>query len=34
MDGELNEYACHDGNYAIPTALRGSRRAEQEERSK
>ena len=34
MDGELYEYACHEGNYAIPNALRGSRAAELEENSK
>ena len=34
MDGNLYEYACHEGNYAIPNALRGSRMAEQEESSK
>ena len=34
MDGELYEYACHEGNYAIPNALRGSRMAEQEELSR
>ena len=34
MDGALYEYACHEGNYAIPNALRGSRAAEQEEMSK
>ncbi|MCY4602032.1 MAG: hypothetical protein OXF27_19185 [Acidobacteria bacterium] len=32
--GPLFEYACHEGNYAIPNALRGSRAAEQEETSK
>ena len=32
--GPLYEYACHEGNYAIPNALRGSRAAEQEETSK
>ena len=25
MEGALYEYACHEGNYAIPNALRGSR---------
>ena len=28
MDGSLFEYACHEGNYAIPNALRGSRAEE------
>ncbi len=32
--GPLYEYACHEGNYAIPNALRGSRAADQEEMSK
>ena len=32
--GPLYEYACHEGNYAIPNALRGSRAADQEEISK
>ena len=31
MDGELYEYACHEGNYAVPNALRGSRVADQAE---
>lgn len=34
MDGELYEYACHEGNYAIPNALRGSRMADREELSR
>ena len=32
--GPLYEYACHEGNYAIPNALRGSRAADREETSK
>ena len=27
-DGEIYEYACHEANYAIPNALKGSRAAE------
>ena len=30
MKGELYEYACHEGNYALPGMLGGARRAEQE----
>lgn len=33
MDGELYEYACHEGNYAVPNALRGSRAEEQQDRT-
>jgi hypothetical protein len=28
--GAVYEYACHEGNYALPSILRGARRAEQE----
>ena len=28
MDGSLFEHACHEGNYAVPNALRGSRAGE------
>ena len=28
MEGALYEYACHEGNYAVPNALRGSRAEE------
>ena len=28
LDGSLYEYACHEGNYFLPNALRGSRAAE------
>ena len=31
MDGVLYEYACHEGNYAMPGILAGARRAEREE---
>lgn len=31
MEGALYEYACHEGNYAVPNALRGSRAEEQAE---
>ena len=30
-DGRLYEYACHEGNYAMPGILAGARRAEREE---
>jgi hypothetical protein len=29
IDGPLFEYACHEGNYGLPTILRGARLAEQ-----
>jgi hypothetical protein len=29
-DGQLFEYACHEGNYALPGILAGARKAEQE----
>ena len=28
MEGALFEYACHEGNYAVPNSLRGSRAQE------
>ena len=28
LDGSLYEYACHEGNYFLPNALRGSRAEE------
>jgi hypothetical protein len=30
MDGQLYEYACHEGNYAMPGILAGARREERE----
>ncbi len=33
-DGRLYEYACHEGNYAMPGILAGARRAEREAESK
>jgi len=30
LKGQLYEYACHEGNYALPGMLGGARRAEQE----
>jgi len=32
-DGRLYEYACHEGNYAMPGILAGARRAERETES-
>ena len=32
-DGRLYEYACHEGNYAMPGILAGARRAEREAES-
>jgi hypothetical protein len=29
-DGRMYEYACHEGNYAMPGILAGARRAEME----
>ena len=29
IDGPLFEYACHEGNYQLPSILKGARRAEQ-----
>ena len=31
LEGSLYEYACHEGNYAVPNALRGSRAEEEAE---
>jgi hypothetical protein len=31
LKGELYEYACHEGNYALPDMLAGARRKEREE---
>lgn len=31
MEGELYEYACHEGNYAMPAMLAGARRQEVEQ---
>ena len=31
FDEPLFEYACHEGNYALPGTLAGARRAEAEE---
>jgi hypothetical protein len=28
IDGPLFEYACHEGNYQLPSILRGARRTE------
>ena len=28
IDGPLFEYACHEGNYQLPSILKGARRAE------
>ena len=30
MNGIIYEYACHEGNYALPGILGGARRAEAE----
>ena len=30
IEGPLFEYACHEGNYQLPSILKGARRAEQE----
>jgi hypothetical protein len=30
IDGPLFEYACHEGNYQLPSILRGARKAEEE----
>jgi hypothetical protein len=30
MHGIIYEYACHEGNYALPSILAGARRQEQE----
>jgi len=32
IDGPLFEYACHEGNYQLPSILKGARRAEAEAR--
>jgi hypothetical protein len=32
-DGRMYEYACHEGNYAMPGILAGARRAERETES-
>ena len=29
-DGQIYEYACHEGNYALPNILAGARKEEQE----
>ena len=31
-DGDIYEFACHEGNYALPNMLRGAREAERRER--
>ena len=31
--GPIYEYACHEGNYALPDILRGVRRAEAQDRN-
>ena len=31
-EGALYEYACHEGNYALPGILAGARRVEQDSR--
>jgi hypothetical protein len=28
--GQVYEYACHEGNYALPSILAGARRAEKD----
>ena len=33
-DGQMYEYACHEGNYAMPGILAGARRLEAEEAAK
>ena len=33
-DGEIYEYACHEGNYALPGILAGARKAEREAAAK
>ena len=30
LDGQVFEYACHEGNYAMPNILGGARKAEAE----
>ena len=34
IEGPLFEYACHEGNYQLPSILKGARRAEAEAASK
>ncbi len=34
LDGKIYEYACHEGNYALPGILRGGRIADAEEAAK
>jgi hypothetical protein len=29
IDGPLYEYACHEGNYGLPSILKGARLAEE-----
>jgi hypothetical protein len=29
IEGPLFEYACHEGNYGLPSILAGARRAEE-----
>jgi hypothetical protein len=33
-DGEIYEFACHEGNYALPNMLRGAREKERRERER
>ncbi|MDD9890874.1 MAG: hypothetical protein OXU66_16040 [Gammaproteobacteria bacterium] len=33
LDGQIYEYACHEGNYSMPGILAGARRAEREQAS-
>jgi hypothetical protein len=33
IEGPLFEYACHEGNYGLPSILKGARRAEGEAKS-
>ena len=33
-DGELFEYACHEGNYGLPNILSGARQDEHEAAAK
>jgi hypothetical protein len=28
IDGPIYEYACHEGNYAVPNILKGARAAD------
>jgi hypothetical protein len=30
IEGPIYEYACHEGNYAVPNILKGARAAERQ----